>query len=828
MKTADTKTPPPILSLHLRWIHLTALGGLAALVLERPRLFLPLSCLLLLAGLGIRLHWLRRGANPGPAELLGFWLLPLLGLLSIGLQIVVPQYVAARTASSAAGTHRLQILSVSASGTMNAKARLLDRGPVPQVALRLPAGTAVRPGDIVELHGRLERPGPPQNPGAFRQRRQLYLDGCFLQIQAKSVLAIDRPPPTALQELQSLLPRLRERLGRRFRLALGSGRGSLAAAMLTGDTEGLDPAIKEDFRRANLSHLLVVSGSNLATILFLVMSLLRSGSLSSRVRRLIGALVLFLFAALSGFDASVSRALVCALLALLARLLERPSRPLDRLVLAALLTLLLRPLLVLKTGYLMSLAASAAIVGLAPLLKRKAEAVFAEIRDHLKLRLALRRRAIGRPPIPSVREERRLVRYVKKSCHSALDALFITLSAQFALLPFLISFGQAIGSAGLLANLLAMPLATLLTALLLPVALLPLEAFPILARLAAPLYSGTAWLLDALVSLARRTAAAGLPEITLLPRDLLFIGAACLFLIALSLRKPRPGPARLVLGMAVVFLLIPAVRHLTAPDLRVYFYAVGQGDATLLDCRGGPCILIDTGTQGAGMSILPRALAAAGRRRIDLLVLTHWDQDHSGAARSLIESGLVHGVVWPPEDGQAQTAERLQVREAAARAGVKDCIWPQTGLATGAVHVHSLVPVRQGESGSNAHSRACLIEVHGWKLLLLADLEAAQERRLVTEHGIGRVDVVHVAHHGSATSSDRLLVARTRPRCAVISVGPNSYGHPAPAVLESWLDAGSRVLRTDRDGCIIMDVRARAFRVRTLREVGYGEIPETD
>ena len=98
----------------------------------------------------------------------------------------------------------------------------------------------------------------------------------------------------------------------------------------------------------------------------------------------------------------------------------------------------------------------------------------------------------------------------------------------------------------------------------------------------------------------------------------------------------------------------------------------------------------------------------------------------------------------------------------------------------------------------------------------------------MTEYGIGRLDVVRIAHHGSRSSSDRQLIAATRPRHAIVSVGVNSYGHPDGAVLESWLDAGSRVLRTDRDGCIRMDIRAHACRVRTMREAGYGEIPETD
>lgn len=812
----------------MRCLHLLALGALAGIVLERPRLFLPLACLLLAASLLCRSFWLQRGRTLTHGEQLSFWLPLVLGLCSIAFQIVMPQYAAARTVAESGDTHQLEILNAPAEGSRGGMARLAARTHSPAVELQLPANTEVFPGDRVTVRGRLERPRSPLNPGAFQQRRQLHLKGCFLLLQADSVLAVERPPATPALKISSLLPRLREKVGERLDFAFGPDRGGLAAAMLIGDKADLDTAVREDFRRANLSHLLVVSGSNLATVLLLIMSLLRQSGFGSRLRRILAAWILFLFAALTGFDASVSRALVCALLTSLARLLERPSRALDRLILACLLTFLVKPRLVLSTGYLMSFSASAAILGLAPILEDKAIAAIRELREHVGMRLALRRGARGELPCIPVRQEPKSLTFLKRICRSCLSASLMTLSAQLALLPFLVNFGQGLGVAGYIANLLALPLAALLTALLLPAALLPLESFPVLAAFAAPLLSLTSWLLDRLTILARWAASAGFPEITLLPRDLISLSAAIAIVFAFSLRRSSRRLARQVLAAALLLLFLPPVSRLMAPDLTVYFYAVGQGDATLLDCRGGPAILIDTGTAQTGMRVLPRALAAAGRRRIDLLILTHWDLDHSGAASSLIEAGLVRSILWPPADDSGMTREKRKVRDAAQRAGVQDFIWPECGLELGTVHLESLVPVREEDQGSNAHSRACSIEACDWRLLLLADLEAAQERRLVTEYGIGRLDVVRIAHHGSRTSSDSLLVAAARPSIAIVSVGANSYGHPDVAVLESWLDAGSRVLRTDRDGCIRLDIRAHACRVRTMREAGYGEIPETD
>ena len=388
-----------------------------------------------------------------------------------------------------------------------------------------------------------------------------------------------------------------------------------------------------------------------------------------------------------------------------ARLLERPSRAVDRLVLACLLTFFVQPRLVLRTGYLMSLTASAAIMGLTPILEGKAIAVTRELRDRVGIRLALRRVAGGEPPVIHVRQEQKLAAFLKRLGRGCLTATLMTFSAQLALLPFLVCFGQSIGTTGFIANLLALPLAALLTALLLPAALLPLQSFPVLAGILAPLLSLDSWLLDRLLALAQWAASAGFPEVRLLPRDLMVPGAVLALFLARRLWRRRRYLACAALAMAVLLLLLPPVKAFCTAELTVYFYAVGQGDATLLDCRDGPAILIDTGTEQAGSRVLPRALAAAGRRRIDLLILTHWDLDHSGATRSLVEAGLVRSILWPPEDDIGTTQERREVREAARRAGIRDLSGRRRTRAGGAKQ--SLVPVR-GVIRQQRHSRPAL------------------------------------------------------------------------------------------------------------------------
>ena len=152
-------------------------------------------------------------------------------------------------------------------------------------------------------------------------------------------------------------------------------------------------------------------------------------------------------------------------------------------------------------------------------------------------------------------------------------------------------------------------------------------------------------------------------------------------------------------------------------------------------------------------------------------------------------------------------AELARVRRWAAAAGV-----PVTRahlgdrVRVGPVSWTVLWPARVVHAGSepNNASTVLLVRVHGMSLLLTGDVEPEAQRVLLARGGLGRVDVLKVAHHGSAYQAARLLAA-ARPRIALISVGVgNDYGHPAPSTVRALRRAGALVGRTDRDGTLVV------------------------
>ena len=244
--------------------------------------------------------------------------------------------------------------------------------------------------------------------------------------------------------------------------------------------------------------------------------------------------------------------------------------------------------------------------------------------------------------------------------------------------------------------------------------------------------------------------------------------------------------------------------------LRVTFLDVGQGDSTLLETPSA-AVLVDEGPPEANVA---GQLIRMGVRSLSAIVLTHPQRDHVGGAAAVLRRLRV-GVVVDPElaatgsdEEEAMAAARERgVRVEAARAG--------SDLRVGGLVLHVLWPADAGSQSEDPNQNAIvLIASYGeTDVLLTADAESD-----VTAHlPIRPVEVLKVAHHGSADPGldDELRVLR--PRVAVISCGRNNdYGHPRAETLAALAGSpGLVVYRTDTDGRVVVESDGRRLRVRT-------------
>jgi len=282
---------------------------------------------------------------------------------------------------------------------------------------------------------------------------------------------------------------------------------------------------------------------------------------------------------------------------------------------------------------------------------------------------------------------------------------------------------------------------------------------------------------------------------------------------------PRGFPARW-LGW---LLLLPMFLNTPEPPaqgaLRLIVFDVGQGLAVAAQTRQH-ALLYDTGPDFSGEAdsgnrILIPALRALGIAKLDGLILSHDDTDHTGGAASIMQAMPVGWVssslpAIHPLLQSATHARRCQDGES----------WSWDGVQFEILHP------APGNNGSVKKTRdndlSCVlrISIGGHSILLAGDIEKNSEMRLLRQHAGKLFTSLLVApHHGSKSSSSLDFVAATLPDYAVFTAGyRNRFGHPKEEVLQRYADSGAELLRSDEDGAILVEMNAQNLRVERYRK----------
>ena len=583
-------------------------------------------------------------------------------------------------------------------------------------------------------------------------------------------------PPSSVQRVAGHL-----RAGLRAAVApLPAAERGLLPGLVVGDVSRLDPTLRDDFRTTGLSHLVAVSGTNVAIVVGATLLLARRAGLGLVAAPAVAAVALGGFVVLARPSPSVLRAAVMGTIALVALVSGTRRAALPSLCAAVILLVLGMPSLAAAPGFALSVLATAGLLVLAP-----------------RWRVALARR------MPAW----------------LADAIAVPAAAQAACGPVVVAISGTLGLLSVPANLLAVPAVAPATVLGVVAALLAPVSMPLAQAIAWVAYLPTAWL----VRVARTGAGVpgagvGWPDGA---RGALLLAAAtgALWLLLRSRARRRvaaAGCAGAVLAAAAVQWAAPAW---PPPGWFVVACSVGQGDALAVRAGDGAALLVDAGPD-------PRAVDRCLRRldvdALPLVVLTHLHADHVDGLPGALRGRRVGAVQVGPVDEPADGADRVRgwVREArgeVVRAGLGEV------RAVGPARWQVLAPgraYRGTRSDPNNSSLVLRLEVAGQVVLLTGDVEPEAQRDLLASGQSLQADVLKVPHHGSAHQEPAFLDA-VGARVAITSVGTgNSYGHPAAETLDRVRAAGARSYRTDVDGDVALV--AQAGRLVTVAREGTG------
>lgn len=526
---------------------------------------------------------------------------------------------------------------------------------------------------------------------------------------------------------------------------------ALVPALVDGDDSRVSEEVEEDFRRAGLTHLMAVSGTNLTIVLAVVLVVGRAVGVRRRGLWVLGAVSIVGFVILARPDPSVVRAAAMGAVGVAA--LGYGHRGGVRALGWAIIALLfIDPWLSRSAGFVLSVCATAGILLLAPVMVRP------------------------------------LLRWMPRWCALALA---VPLAAQLACIPALAAISGEVSLVAVVANLLAAPAVAPATVAGLLGGLIALIS-PTLAHVVGFVAAVAAsWILEVghrTASLEGASLAWHAPwqllivvvpvvawaTVRIAARPVLFSGIALGLLIAIW-RPPHPGWP-------------PHGWLMVSCD-------VGQGDATVLNAGDGAAVVVDAGPDPVSID---RCLDRLDVQRVRLMVFTHGHADHIDGWRGVVRGRQVDQVAVGPTSGPGAAPHIAVLGETFTVGAISaEVLWPPPSEPQ---------PVTDGSSANNA-SVVLAVRMHGVRILLTGDIEPEAQTRLMLQHPELSADVMKMPHHGSARQSEPFLDA-VGARIVTVSAGTdNDYGHPAATALAMLRKRGAQWWRTDTDGDIAVVLR---------------------
>lgn len=626
--------------------------------------------------------------------------------------------------------------------------RLILNNKTYRVRTYLKKHDPIEPGFELTGHFQFIMTAPEDDPASYNSSK-----GIFLIARQKDALTV-----TKAQEIlwQDRISYIRYWIRSALQTSFPEDTLPFAQALLLGDTSKLDYETDSNFKVSGIRHVVAVSGLHVS-ILFALL-----GAVTFRKKFLmapVGLFLLLLFSALAGFSPSVNRACMMSGLLLLAMLFNREYDEATALAFSVLIMLLYNPLVIGDVSFQLSVASVSGIY---------------------LFRIPIRNVLLDKLEKPLCSKLRNTM------VHGFSTSVSITLSASVMTVPLCAYYFGMVSLVGIVTNLLALWLISGIFYGILAVCLL----FWIWMPGAAYLAKVVSWPVRYVLWVAEIMADIPLAAIyTSSIYVILWLTFVYILLTAFLLNgKRRPGQ---LVCCAVLSLCIALITSwIQTEDTSMTVLDVGQGQCILLRSED-KIFMVDCGGDDDSRTadIAAGYLLSRGITKLDGLIVTHLDRDHAGAVENLLTRVDTDLLILPPVYSELGNSENV--------------VYATENLILGIGNSKICVYTSSFPGTSNEKSLCVLFDTEKCDILITGDRDGFGERMLLRSANIPDVDVLIAGHHGSKNSTCTELLNAVSPEIVCISAGKyNSYGHPAPELLQRLSEFGCTVYRTDKHGTI--------------------------
>lgn len=656
--------------------------------------------------------------------------------------------------------------------------------------------TSYTNGDVIKINGKIQIPEYMNNPGEFNYKHYLYSNNIYGEIVVSKTIEKVEYKLNIKEKLLNYIYRYKEYLGNKLDENMDEKYSSVAKSIIYGDSLDIDENTNDSFKKAGVSHMMAISGSNIIGLTTVLLALFKLCKINKKFGKILSGTVVIIYVILVGTSLSTLRAgimcIICTYEEILISERRKKNSSLKKLLITIGIILFYVPFSIYNVGFILSCLATIGII----LFNPYCASIKCKILSKVSNKVA------------------------KKILDVFLTNMFLSLSVQILILPVQINSFNIISLTSILSNVFCSLISSEITVF--GSIYLLFSYIPVLSNILIFILNICISCLMFGISIFKSIAIElKIMDLSIFSIILWYISVFLLY-IKIYLKRIFYGRrlafkkytiTQIIVATFFILITIFSNIYFKCIDSFVYFFNVGQGELSLIKSKEN-MVIVDIGSLKVtqAYNALNGYFKMKNVAKVDAIILSHMHSDHINGLENFVKEYKVGKIIYaePFYENEEyinflKIIEKYKLNTQVVRSGEK--------VKYGDIHIEILLPDikelkdKEDENNLNTNSVVCKISIKDKDVLYMGDATTKTEERLLEKYKGNNeifkdIEILKVAHHGSKTSSCEEYIERIKPKYAVISAKKKYYNHPHESVIETLNKYNVQIYITENLGAI--------------------------